>query len=472
MRFNRLTSLALCLGVVLLLMVGSAFAGTTSFNSGNALKFAREVGALNAVYTMPTATPVVNRAMTIIRLSGTSSSGAQNFLIDVTLSGGAVWDSTNTWSAGAGEFAFTPSGYVVTPLPAPVNPWSGTSTVTFFAVPASSITVYPSFTLALAGKLIKDVQNQIGQGNTIQITVQTRDANTGSVIDTGTDTVDFIKGAYGATISNALVAGSAVIDVGANRTMFVGSSKIDGTPKVGISNSTVYNLAGNPFALTSADAIDFIITGDLTGVTSIQWGLTGSIVTKSVNATEKAAGAVTLTVLGDNLSLNGTYNNFAINVDGTTILPTRTLTIAINLRPAVTANNRNLVAAGTTFTVWTLNGSVLTANWVNGNNAALNSRIYLWNPGGTGDVSVAVYTLPNSTAGSTLLGTVAWGTLVANSGANIKLAEDILTPLGIALPYTTNGGNLVLIFTIRANGVFGISQTFSSAFAYGTYALR
>ena len=42
------------------------------------------------------------------------------------------------------------------------------------------------------------------------------------------------------------------------------------------------------------------------------------------------------------------------------------------------------------------------------------------------------------------------GTLEARSALNLKLAEDILTPLGITTPYTTDGGNLTLEFTIEA----------------------
>ena len=73
-----------------------------------------------------------------------------------------------------------------------------------------------------------------------------------------------------------------------------------------------------------------------------------------------------------------------------------------------------------------------------------------------------------------LLGTkpLALGTLGARSALNIKLAEDILTPLGIALPYTRDDGNLTLEFTIQAADVKGAAQVFSSTFASGTYTLQ
>ena len=63
------------------------------------------------------------------------------------------------------------------------------------------------------------------------------------------------------------------------------------------------------------------------------------------------------------------------------------------------------------------------------------------------------------------------GTLEAKRALNLKLAEDILTPLGITLPYTTDGGNLTLEFTIQAADVRGAAQVFSDSFAFGTYTL-
>ena len=106
--------------------------------------------------------------------------------------------------------------------------------------------------------------------------------------------------------------------------------------------------------------------------------------------------------------------------------------------------------------------TVLVANFVNGNDAALNSRVYLWNPSASaGEVTVRVFTLPQ-TGNSSLLGTLDLGSLQAESARNLKLAEDILAPLGIALPYVTDGGNLTLEFTIQAADARGVAQVFSS----------
>ena len=118
--------------------------------------------------------------------------------------------------------------------------------------------------------------------------------------------------------------------------------------------------------------------------------------------------------------------------------------------------------------------SVLVANFVNGNNRFLASRVYLWNPStSTGNVTVRVFTLEREGA-STLLGTVDLGTLEASTARSIKLAEDILEPLGIALPYIDDGGNLTLEFSVDVANVKGTAQVFnrSLTMALGTYPLQ
>ena len=121
--------------------------------------------------------------------------------------------------------------------------------------------------------------------------------------------------------------------------------------------------------------------------------------------------------------------------------------------------------------------TVLVANFTNGNNAVLSSRIYLWNPStSAGEVTVRVFSLPLADAEDTVqeltVEPLALGTLGARSARNIRLAEDILTPLGIATPYTTDDGNLTLEFTIGAADVRGTAQVFSPTVAFGTYTLQ
>ncbi len=134
-----------------------------------------------------------------------------------------------------------------------------------------------------------------------------------------------------------------------------------------------------------------------------------------------------------------------------------------------------MVLVGSTTLSQAQTETVLVANFTNGNNAAFNSRVYLWNPSeSAGEVTVRVFSLPlTGGSGQELTTTpLSLGTLGAKSGLNVKLAEDILSPLGISLPHTDDGGNLTLEFTIRAPGARGTAQVFSSGFAFGTYPLQ
>ena len=123
----------------------------------------------------------------------------------------------------------------------------------------------------------------------------------------------------------------------------------------------------------------------------------------------------------------------------------------------------------------TCGASNLVANFVNGNNGAFNSRVYLWNPSeSSGDVTVRVFTLPltGGLAQELTAAPLNLGTLGAKSALNVKVAEDILAPLGITLPYTNNEGDLTLEFTIQAVDVRGATQVFSSSLAFGTHPLQ
>ena len=120
--------------------------------------------------------------------------------------------------------------------------------------------------------------------------------------------------------------------------------------------------------------------------------------------------------------------------------------------------------------------TVLVANFMNGNTDFLKSRVYLWNPSNSaGEVTVRVFTLPllGGTAQELTTTPLALGSLEARSALNLKLAEDILDFVpGITTPYTTDGGNLTLEFTIQAADVRGAAQVFSSELAFGTYPLQ
>ena len=120
------------------------------------------------------------------------------------------------------------------------------------------------------------------------------------------------------------------------------------------------------------------------------------------------------------------------------------------------------------------NPTILLGSWLNGNGASSASRIYLWNPSlSEGRITARVFTLEREGA-SSLLGTVDLGALKASSGRNIKLAEDILAPLGMTDNYTDDEGNLTVELTIDAPGVRGATQVFNRGvtLAFGTYPMQ
>ena len=117
----------------------------------------------------------------------------------------------------------------------------------------------------------------------------------------------------------------------------------------------------------------------------------------------------------------------------------------------------------------------LVASFTNGNDTIFNSRISLFNPSlSEGDITVRVFTLPLSsgTAQELTPTPLELGTLEARSALDVRLAEDILVPLQITTPYTTDGGNLIVELTIQATDVTGTAQVFSSSLSLGTYPLK
>jgi hypothetical protein len=230
-----------------------------------------------------------------------------------------------------------------------------------------------------------------------------------------------------------------------------------------------------------------VVTGDLSGISAITYdpdpGSVDTVVVFVLPA-DVTANSVTLSIPGDNTALGTGPIGIQIKVDGTSTLVSRTLQITVNLTlsgGAGGSNDRELIGI-TTLTIWDLNGTVLIANFLNGNNVANNARIYLFNPSSNGgDISVRVFTLPR-TGPPVLIGSVAVGNLGGLSGRNIHVDGDLLQPLidqgalqgdgtPLVLPYVENGGNLVAEVTIEADGVTGAAQVFGDAVAFGTYIL-
>ena len=281
-------------------------------------------------------------------------------------------------------------------------------------------------------------------------------------------------------IKDSLKSTTATIDVATARIEFVvvagGDDTVD-TDKgatLGISNNVVaeaLGVDGMPYALAEGDTIELVVTGDLTGITEIVWndGVDGMVrLAQSNEDFDLANGVATLTLARDNVGIDAMdAGTIDIIVDGSTTLNPRTLNLTVNLDLA--ENDRVLVTSP--LTAWKLNGTVLLANFVNGNNDMFHSRVYLFNYGPlAGNITVRAFTLPLAGA-STIVGTVNLGSLPSWSGRNIRVAEDVLMPM-MAVPYTADGGNLVLEITIDANRINGIAQVFQNDLSsFGIYEL-
>jgi len=452
--------------VAFLALTGSALAGTTATT---AVTYAREVGAVNAVYTLPASS--VTRQLAVIRAD------SQDFFVDVTLGQGALLTAGSLPANADMTVADGGGGAGVATAAIVSGGTAGSATVRYFIDITTSFQGLGLITLDTSTWTIRDVNNTLGGGNPIQITITTSDSATNVAFDGGTDTVTLMTSKYGVT-AGTLTSTTATVDVAQNRKMFVATGGDTTTTDTGASivlantgGASVRNLAGTQFTATSADKVDIVIAGNLSGITSISLGTAS----KGIAAADVTAGTVTLTLAGNSAEA-AAGGAFVITVDGSTQLTARTLTVAVNYRSGLTstayaATQDHSMASAATLTVWSLNGTVLVANWTNGNNAALNTRIYLWNPSATGgNITARVFTLSidSSTGTGTPLATVAIGTIGGTSGRNIRVAEDVLLPAGVTLPYTTDGGNLVVEVTIEASNVSGVSQAFSGGLAYGT----
>lgn len=156
---------------------------------------------------------------------------------------------------------------------------------------------------------------------------------------------------------------------------------------------------------------------------------------------------------------NGAPQPTVINVTGTTVLTPRTISVnSMTYTDQISGTVRNTpIASVQTFTVWTFNGSVLFAPFVNGNTNQFKSRVYVCVPQSSGVTGATIKILKQPVAGSsgTALATVTTTEPIADLGCLNFRVEDILTSGGIAQPYTADGGNLALEFTVNATKAVG-----------------
>jgi len=517
--------LALCLGVVCFALAGNAWAvGTTRLATGTTVP--STYAAESTISAATTGAPLFQQlGNTYVLVNGlgynsdmyrdmsVARTTAQNFFVVITLQNGAVFQGPGTAATGcpAGVTCRLPANGDIPPISLSgglngaatfsiVNGGTtGSNYVTFLSNITTTFSQLPTVQI-LAGTnnwTIRDYTNRLAAGP-IQAMVQTFDAATGDPLDDGgSDSIDIARTANALQITNTLAATTAVIDVATLRQRFVATApdtiNMDNGATVGVGYVTVpsapLSYKGIAFALTATDTVRLTFTGtDLSGIVTNIVPFPGTSTTPGITWAGVIAGYTagntrTLNVAGNNAAIGGGAQAFVFTVDNTTALATRTISVKID---AVLAANQSTQAGGTkavlgtsNVTTWTLNGTVLLANWLNGNTNAYNSRIYIYNPSTiAADVSVRVLKMPavGGTVTSAEITTpgapLSLGTLAAGSGVSIKLKEDILNYLvaalpGGALPYLENGGNLMVEITVRASGVRGTCQVFNIAGTLG-----
>lgn len=449
---RRLTTLLIVFALTCGLAAAASFTATE-------VKIAREV---DGPYLL--AGPAGVYKQSVIRGVG------NNFFLKITLTGGAFDTGsapiTVTHTSGGGSYTITklsPSGATYT---------ADSAVAEFHVVVVTASTTFPEFTINFAGATLDAAG--LADGGSVTALVETRDANTNEPFDLPAPSDTIAAGVWG--FKATITADDATIDVGTDRKKFVeelpagpenDTLTVDNGANADISpiSDPVYDASG---ALISSwtgasENVEVTFSGNLTSITQIVIGAS----TFTLTAAQKAAPSVTLEMPLSAMLLDPAVS---FRVDGTSALATRTLNVALLILAEGNVDNANAVQAATKITEWGINGTVLGVPWVNGNNAFLNSRIYLYNLSSIGgSIVVQAKTMPRvGTASANIGAPLVVGTLPASGTAMIKVAEDVLAGLGITLPYVTDGGNLALEITIYVPNANGLFQTFNSDFGFGT----
>ena len=210
MNSTRIISFTLCLGLACLLMMGNALAGTTEATE---VEYAREVGEAGAQYVIPSANTIMRKLSVLPSAS---------FFVKISLDGNAEFNNEGNGDLPAdGDLDQTGGGGATTETVLG-TPADGDTSVEYLVRVTNPFDNLPVFTFNTGGWGIEDPDNVLGGGGTINVTVTTRSASTGEMIDTGTDSDGWLKGIYGVTvIKDSLKSTTATVDVATARIEFV-----------------------------------------------------------------------------------------------------------------------------------------------------------------------------------------------------------------------------------------------------------
>jgi len=475
--------------------------------------YAKEV--VSEIYVVPLANSV-DPTVPHLFFSQTVYRGSnQNFMLRATLSDGAKFSATGAepvlaYAANAG------GGSNVTPLIRATDERDHVEWLVSVTAGFTGGGGPPEWTISFTGVAI-DAGQVLQDGGAVELTVSTRDSGTGVPFDTdvtgrflvGVQGVAYDPGsALGIPMPTSLVRTSAVIDLDAEGNVFVPNNPdtitedkggtvgrvIDGYWGEELEDATipgfdVYDPSGNPYSLSAGDHVDFIFRSDLSGIAKIDIApdpLGPGVLTDfelPLDDEDRASNEVTVSVPGDvvhdwawlpappfQIPIPNPLE-ITFEVLGDQQLRTRILTLEIRVR--LETGTEYQLLEPTEITRWVVNGTILIAPWVNGNDTSLQTDIYLMNNSGrNGTVKVRVLPLPRvgNPAPQLDLGTVQVGVLPPNGAASFNLAQQVLQPLGLR-PYTTDGGNLTLEITVIGVKASGVSQVKSGGMCFGTMQL-
>ena len=211
----------------------------------------------------------------------------------------------------------------------------------------------------------------------------------------------------------------AVVDVNEGRLKFTSAATSDRVA-IDFSEATITN----GVSLTDGDKVVVVLSGNMAGIASVT-GTSGSVARGNA-VIDVAAGTATFEFSASDLAGASTSAILDINVDGTTVLATRSYTIQADL-DFETETDKNLVAAATASGEWTINGLQAKVSHLSLNATGFVSWLKVMNTG-TIDVQVygdIIYTLADGTEGlveAALLGSVDAGGVGTVSEATILAA--------------------------------------------------
>jgi hypothetical protein len=500
--FNRILSLALCVGVAFLLLAGSVFAQGTTLLSGSVNAVALQAGKINTMYEMPAGFGTFTRQMGVARQVASG-----NFFVTVTLPAGFVFNAAAPVGnlPEALDLGLTVAGGGTITVPPTIfsGGIAGSNNVKYQVEVTGSFETAPTFTLSTAGWRVTDTTGVLSGITpvTVQLTITTADANTGTPIDTGgVDSANFIAAVNGLPAA-PIVATTATVDTaaGSARKNFVvtGGDTIiqDNGATVAITVGSTVNpvhtsgAGGSAYQIQAGDSLKFRFDGNLSGVKYIYVNTGaaagGAEVKYTVLAADVTNGFAVVSMSGANGAVSALANATSVampitfEADGTTQLTARSFTLNVYTTIAYNAANNSTILSATNISTWGINGPVLMANWANANTGAWKSRFYIFNETASPNATVIVrmFQIPisaNNTAPTAQIGTtVTLGkTLGAVAGMTIRL-EDIITASGALaadLAGPDNSYNVAVEITVytqgvgsMVGGVTGYAQTFNLA---------